>query len=285
MINLGSIPAGATIPFPFDSYDAAGGSVTISGLAVTDIEIYKNGIATTRASDNGYALLDTDGIDFASTTGLHGFSVDLSNNSDSGFFAAGSFYWVNVNAITVDSQTVRFTYFFRIIVAEGTAGTPVVDVGRISNDATAADNAESFFDGTGYAGTNNVIPLVTLTSTLTTYTGNTVQTGDSFARIGAAGASLTDLGGMSATMKTQINTEVLDVLNVDTFAEVGQESPAATTTIRKMIAYLYKFLRNKKTQTSTTTKIFADDGTTVDQKSTVSDDGSTFTSGEFTTGP
>ena len=65
------------------------------------------------------------------------------------------------------------------------------DVTRLSGDATAADNAESFFDGTGYAGTNNVIPTVTAVGTLTTYTGNTPQTGDSFARIGApAGASV-----------------------------------------------------------------------------------------------
>jgi len=35
------------------------------------------------------------------------------------------------------------------------------DVIQISGDATAANNAESFFDGTGYAGTNNVIPTVT----------------------------------------------------------------------------------------------------------------------------
>jgi len=36
-----------------------------------------------------------------------------------------------------------------------------MDVASISGDATAADNAEAFFDGTGYAGTNNVIPSVT----------------------------------------------------------------------------------------------------------------------------
>lgn len=36
-----------------------------------------------------------------------------------------------------------------------------VNVVQLSADATAADNAESFFDGTGYAGTNNVIPTVT----------------------------------------------------------------------------------------------------------------------------
>jgi hypothetical protein len=42
-----------------------------------------------------------------------------------------------------------------------TASLPNVNVTQISGDATAADNAEAFFDGTGYAGTNNVIPTVT----------------------------------------------------------------------------------------------------------------------------
>lgn len=56
---------------------------------------------------------------------------------------------------------------------------------RIAGSATGAANAKSFFDGTGYAGTNNVIP------TVTTLTGHTPQTGDAFARLGApAGASV-----------------------------------------------------------------------------------------------
>ncbi len=40
-----------------------------------------------------------------------------------------------------------------------------------------------------------------------TVAGHTAQTGDSFARIGAAGASLTDLGGMSTGMKAEVNAE------------------------------------------------------------------------------
>lgn len=114
MFVLGDVPVDDTLYCPFDTYGSNRESVTITGLAVTDIEIYKNGVATTRASDNGYALLDTDGIDFDGAVGLHGFSVDLSNNSDAGFYVAGSTYWINVNAITVDSQTVRFTYHFTI---------------------------------------------------------------------------------------------------------------------------------------------------------------------------
>lgn len=41
------------------------------------------------------------------------------------------------------------------------SATPDINVAQISGDDAAANNAESFFDGTGYAGTNNVIPTVT----------------------------------------------------------------------------------------------------------------------------
>lgn len=54
----------------------------------------------------------------------------------------------------------------------GTAGTPDVNVKLISGDATAADNAEAFFDGTGYAGTGNVIPTVTTLTNLPAITAN-----------------------------------------------------------------------------------------------------------------
>lgn len=46
------------------------------------------------------------------------------------------------------------------------------NMGAISSDATAADNAEAFFDGTGYAGTNNVIPTVTTLTNLPAITAN-----------------------------------------------------------------------------------------------------------------
>lgn len=53
---------------------------------------------------------------------------------------------------------------------------------------------KQFFNIATPTGTANLIPRVTLTDTVTTYTGNTVQTGDAYARIGAAGAGLTALG-------------------------------------------------------------------------------------------
>ena len=61
---------------------------------------------------------------------------------------------------------------FCIVPGGGTtiSGTVDANVISISGDTTAADNAEAFFDGTGYAGTNNVIPTVTTVTTATAVT-------------------------------------------------------------------------------------------------------------------
>lgn len=103
---------------------------------------------------------------------------------------------------------------------------------------------------------------------------------------GNVGGNVTgSVGSLATQAKADVNAEVLDVLNTDTFAEPGQEAPAATNTLVKKIGYLFKFLRNKVTQTASTLSVFADDATTVDQKSTVSDDGTTYTRGEIASGP
>jgi hypothetical protein len=130
MISFGNVPANSVLPIPFDSFaGATGASITITGLAVTDIEVYKGTSMTQRASDAGYVLMDTDGIDLDGITGIQGFSIDLGDNTDAGFYAVGSFYYVVVSAITVDTQTVNFVAAtFRIVTAEAVAGKPKVDV-------------------------------------------------------------------------------------------------------------------------------------------------------------
>ena len=124
------VPAGDVLPVMFATFaGATGASITMTGLAVTDIEIYKDGSTTQRASDAGYTLLDTDGIDFDSLTGIHGFSIDTGDNTDASFYTVGSWFTVVVSAVTVDSQTVSFiACAFRIMAAEAVAGKPKVDV-------------------------------------------------------------------------------------------------------------------------------------------------------------
>ncbi|HEV8655646.1 MAG TPA: hypothetical protein VGR85_09065, partial [Candidatus Limnocylindria bacterium] len=103
--------------------------------------------------------------------------------------------------------------------------------------------------------------------------------------IGSSEAPNLDAAVSSRATPAQVNTEVLDVLNVDTFAEPAQGAPPATATLIQKIGYLFKFLRNRHTQTATTLSVYADDATTVDQKATVSDDATTFDRGEIVSGP
>lgn len=66
--------------------------------------------------------------------------------------------------------------------------------------------------------------------TVTTLTGHTAQTGDSFVRLGAAGVSLTDLGGMSTGMQAEVQTEANDALvanNLDHFLLTATGIPAS----------------------------------------------------------
>lgn len=102
---------------------------------------------------------------------------------------------------------------------------------------------------------------------------------------GGVGGNVTgSVGSLAAQAKADVNAEVLDVLNTDTFAEPGQEAPGATVSLVKKIGYLYKGWRNKVTQTATEYALYNDDGTTVGQKATVSDDATTATRGEVGTG-
>jgi len=471
MLYLGDFPTGETIYIPFHTFssDDPSASMTITGLATTDIEIYKDGGTTQRSSDSGFALLDTDGIDFDGITGIHGISIDTSDNTDAGFYVAGSDYWVAISSITLDGATINFiAAIFSIdnrgllrpttasrtldVTATGAAG---IDWGNIENKTTANDLSATD---------------IQLCDTVTTLTGHTAQTGDSFAIVNgdhglvsiqddvdailadtgelqtnqgnwttvtghateakqdiidtnvdqieaavitnaagvdvaadiialkaetativadtgelqtnqgnwatitghateakqdiidtnvdqieaavitnAAGVDIaadiiaikaetativadtnelqtnqgnwatvtghateakqdtidtvvdgiqTDLsngtdglGALKALIDAlndldaaAINAQVLDVLNTDTFAEPGDEAPTATTTLVNKIGYLYKFLRNKVETTSTRIHVYDDAGSNKDHSSVISDDGSTFTRGEFGAG-
>lgn len=91
-------------------------------------------------------------------------------------------------------------------------------------------------------------------------------------------------GDLTAAMKASVNAEIVDALNVDTYAEPGQEIPPATNTLIQKIGYLYKLMRNKLTQTDTEIKVYNDAGDVVDQKAVVSDDRTTYTRGKFGSG-
>lgn len=77
----------------------------------------------------------------------------------------------------------------------------------------------------------------------------------------------------------QVNAQVLDVLSVDTFAELSAP-PAATSSLKDKITWLFMYARNKVTQTALARTLYRDDTTTVAGTSATSDNGTTFTKGE-----
>jgi hypothetical protein len=184
------------------------------------------------------------------------------------------------------------------------SATAAANVTQISGDTTAADNAEAFFDGTGYAGTNNVIPTVTTVNGLAAntitataiaadaITAAKIADGAIDAATFAAGAIdaaaiATDAIGSAelaasavSEIATAVNAEVVDGLAVDTYAEPGAV-PAATATLAAKIGWLYTLARNKITQTATTQTLRNDGDSSSIGTSTVSDDSTVFTRGKW----
>lgn len=82
----------------------------------------------------------------------------------------------------------------------------------------------------------------------------------------------------------QVNAEVVDVIKIDTVAEMAQGAPPVSPTIEQILNYLYRMLRDKDETTATEIAVYDDAGTTKLIKAVLSDDGTTFTRGKFESG-
>ena len=108
--------------------------------------------------------------------------------------------------------------------AATTGATPLPsNMTQISDDATAATNAESFFDGNGYAGTNNVIPSVTNVTgdVVGNVDGNvggnvTGSVGSVLGGIDTTGGTLTTLDGLDTAQDSQHSTTQATAANIET---------------------------------------------------------------------
>jgi hypothetical protein len=123
---------GDTLYFNFASYNDSGDSEALTGLAVTDIEVFKNGNATTRATDSGYSLISDTGM-LGDRAGLYRFSVQLFNTADdTGHYESGAWYQVAVDSVGIDGKTVR------LWLGSFEIGRQRVDVRAINGDTGAA---------------------------------------------------------------------------------------------------------------------------------------------------
>jgi hypothetical protein len=89
-----------------------------------------------------------------------------------------------------------------------------------------------------------------------------------------------------ATVAGYLDTEIAAILALldDARGEPAQGAPPVNPDLATKIDYIYKFLRNKVITNATTISVYNDAGAVVDHKSTISDDGTDFTRGEFVTG-
>lgn len=262
------IPIRATayrVTFPI--WDADGDLVT--GATGLDSEVSKDGgtfadctnEATEIATSSGMYYLDLTSTEMTADT----VAVIVKTSTVGAKTTPLVFYPNEAGDIDVDVTAWNGT----AVTTPNTAGTPVVDVTRISGttvsttsaqlgvnvvqistDATAADNAEAFFDGTGYAGTGNVIPTVTTTTTATNVT--TVN--------GLAANTVT-----ASALATDAVSEIADgILNRD--MSTGTDSGSAS--VRTMRQAL-RFLRNKWTISGTTLTVYKEDDSTSSWTGTV----------------
>jgi hypothetical protein len=99
---------------------------------------------------------------------------------------------------------------------------------------------------------------------------------------GNVGGNVTgSVGSLATQAKADVNAEVVDALSTDTYAEPAAV-PAATATLAAKVGWLAALARNKVTQTATTQTLRNDADSADVATSTVSDDGTTYTRGEFT---
>lgn len=190
MLYLRQSTASQEVPLGY-FVDSTDGNTEETALTIanTDIKIWKTG-ATTLANKNSggathisngvyYAVLDATDTDtlgplvvFVHVTGALAVRLEccvldepvydaMVANTDN--WDVNVVQWLGTAAATptvAGVPEVDLTHVAGAAVSAASAQLGV-NVVQLSGDATAADNAEAFFDGTGYAGTGNVIPTVT----------------------------------------------------------------------------------------------------------------------------
>lgn len=91
MNYIGDYAADSTVSIFFSTNGGDGARIAFSAtIEVADFRVYKNVSETERSSQAGWTLNET----YDSLVGVHSLSIDLSDNTDAGFYATGNDYTV-----------------------------------------------------------------------------------------------------------------------------------------------------------------------------------------------
>lgn len=313
------------IPFNTFSSDDPSASVTITDLADADINVHKDGSITQATTDGATVVINFDGItgnhmitidtsvDAYYATGSE-YSVRIEGTTVDG---ATINAWVGSFSIERAGGVLALV---KLITAAGPTKTEMDTAHALLATEAKQDIIDTNVDQietaviTNAAGTD-------ISADVAAVKVDTAATLVDTAEIGTAGAGLTDLGGMSTGMKAEVNAEAdtalsdydpptkaemdtghgllateakqdiidtnvdqIEAATVGTISELSQGAPSATPTLKEAVMLPYMKVRNKSTVTATQDSVY-NDADTVIAKSTLSDDGTTFTKDEMVSGP
>ena len=301
MMYLGNYAVGATIDFLWSSNDGSGASIT-RGTNGT-ISVYK-GNGTTQSTAGV-----TDDEDFDSLTGIH--HVRITTGSDGSFYAGGNDFAVVLSGATIDGKAVNavlahFSLQNRYpAVADVQSGLATAAAVQTVDDLV--DDLETRLTATraGYLDnlSGGAVATASALSTVAGYVDTEVAAikaktdlipaspaavgsamtlaADAVNSTSLAASAVAEIqAGLSTLTAGDVNAQMVDVLVTDTYGEPGSV-PAATSSLKDKINWLFILARNKRTTTATADQV-RNDGDSADVGSAVlSDDGSTFTRGEY----
>src|SRR3990172_3379247 len=178
---------------------------TLLTISQADIRLSKNGGAYAQTNNVAGATHDE--------KGNYGVPLDVTDTNTLGTLRV-HIHETGALAVWQDFMVVTANVWDSLFGADAIQ----VDLTQIVGVAQSATDLKDFADD-GYDPATNKVQGVVLVDTLTTYTGNTPQTGDAFLRIGAAGASLTAIP-WNATWDAEVESEVNDALVVQRLDEL-----------------------------------------------------------------
>jgi hypothetical protein len=205
--HLGDLAEDVTLTFLFNTLGANNAPITLGGTPA--VSVYK-GNSTTQLAEAAALTVDLDSL-----TGTHAVTLDLSSDA---FYATGENYTVVITTGTVDGDSVVGTVVGSFSIENR---FDEVDVVALGGGAQSLLDLKDFADD-GYNPATNKIAGVVLADTLTTYTGNTPQTGDSYAIVNSGTHGNAALKTLIDAISTAIGAlNDLDATEVQAAAEAA----------------------------------------------------------------
>jgi hypothetical protein len=224
--ELGSYNASGTrthVRFQFSTHAATGGNVApSSAFEAADLRIYRaNDSAAYSATQRSSAAGITMTSPFDSLTGVHDVAIDLTDNTDAGFYAAGYRYSVVLAPDeTVDSQTIT-----GVVLAEFEIGPPPANATQLAGQTITAAAGVTF--PTSVASPTNITA-----GTITTVSGNVngsvgSVTGAVGSVTGAVGSVTGSVGSVTGAVGSVTGLTASDVAAIKVITDALTAAAAA----------------------------------------------------------